>query len=160
MTLFRAACFTATGYDPIPMVPCSELSAIIDLNHLPGAIFCSREEEAIALGAGLFLGGKSPLVMMQSSGLMSSMNTIGSLLVAYSLPITLLIAMRGGSTERNPTQIPAARAVRTALLNMECQLIEAIPQQVIETLSTIGPKNAKNHETAQTPKIVLMGGSQ
>ena len=71
--------FVDTGYDATPMVPCSELNDIFDLQGLPGAVFCSREEEAVAVGAGMHIAGRQPLVLMQSSGLMSSLNTVGSL---------------------------------------------------------------------------------
>lgn len=66
--------FVDTGYDATPMVPCSELNDIFDLQGLPGAVFCSREEEAVAVGAGMHIAGRQPLVLMQSSGLMSSLN--------------------------------------------------------------------------------------
>lgn len=113
----------AKEFDAFPMVPCSEFNQVIPLFSLPNAIFCSREEEAIALGAGLCLSGRRPLVMMQSSGLMSSLNTLGSLVVAYALPLTLAVAMRGGKREKNPTQIPVAHAVEDALLAMGCTTI-------------------------------------
>ena len=47
--------FVDTGYDATPMVPCSELNDIFDLQGLPGAVFCSREEEAVAVGAGMHI---------------------------------------------------------------------------------------------------------
>lgn len=148
--------FALTGYDATPMVPCSELSEIFNLESLPGVIFCSREEEAIAVGAGLQLAGRCPLVMMQSSGLMSALNTVGSLLVAYAIPLTMLVAMRGGPLEKNPTQIPAGRAVVAALTEIGCHIVHTVHNDVTETLGTIQMDRKTVISDALRPTAVLM----
>ena len=79
-------------YDSFPLVPCSELNDMVELINLNDVFFCSREEEAIAIGAGLYIARRRPLVMMQSSGLMSSLNTLGSLVIAYGIPLVIAVA--------------------------------------------------------------------
>lgn len=144
--------FIDTGYDATPMVPCSELNDIFDLQGLPGAVFCSREEEAVAVGAGMHIAGRQPLVLMQSSGLMSSLNTVGSLLVAYALPVTLLVAMRGGADEQNPTQVPTGRAVQPSLEALGCVTITCCAGTLLSTLRTIRLNPISN----ASPTVVLL----
>jgi len=71
----------------------------------------TREEEAFGIAAGLYLGGKKPTVMLQSSGLGNSINALTSLLVPYRIPVTLVISMRGEAGEWNAAQVPMGRAV-------------------------------------------------
>jgi len=71
----------------------------------------TREEEAFGIAAGLYLGGKRPTVMLQSSGLGNSINALTSLLVPYQIPALILISMRGDAGEWNSAQVPMGRAV-------------------------------------------------
>ena len=75
----------------------------------------TREEEAFGIAAGLYLGGARPVVMLQSSGLGNSINALASLHLAFEIPVLMLITMRGGHGEWNPTQQPMGRAVRPIL---------------------------------------------
>jgi sulfopyruvate decarboxylase TPP-binding subunit len=54
-----------------------------------------REGEAIAIAAGLILGGKEPVVMHQSTGLFESGDSIRALAVDLGLPLLMLIDYRG-----------------------------------------------------------------
>ena len=87
----------------------------------------TREEEAFGIAAGLYLGGKRPTVMLQSSGLGNSINALASLNVAFEIPVLMLISMRGGEGEWNPTQHPMGRAVRPILESL------GIPHATIES---------------------------
>ncbi len=75
-------------------------------------VLATREEEAFGIAAGLFLGGRKPTVMLQSSGLGNALNAIGSLLVPYQIPALILVSMRGDAGEWNAAQVPIGRAVR------------------------------------------------
>ena len=72
----------------------------------------TREEEAFGIAAGLYLGGRLPTVMLQSSGLGNSLNALTSLLVPYQIPVLMVVSMRGDSGEWNAAQVPMGRAVR------------------------------------------------
>lgn len=54
-----------------------------------------REDEAVAMAAGAFMGGQTPAVLMQNSGLGTSLNTLISLNLIYQQPCLLLISWRG-----------------------------------------------------------------
>jgi sulfopyruvate decarboxylase TPP-binding subunit len=53
-----------------------------------------REGEAWPLAAGLHLGGKTPLVLMQSTGLFESGDALRNVLLDLKLPIFALIGVR------------------------------------------------------------------
>lgn len=94
------------------VVPCSILTALALPEPADEPIYASREDEAIAIGCGLSLGGMRPLVAFQNSGLANSLNTLGSLAIAYRVSLTVLVTMRGSPTDTNPTQIPIGFATR------------------------------------------------
>jgi sulfopyruvate decarboxylase subunit alpha len=75
-------------------------------------ILAMREEEAFGIAAGLYLGGRKPTVMLQSSGLGNSLNAITSLLLPYRIPVLIVVSMRGDdAAEWNRAQEPMGRAV-------------------------------------------------
>ena len=74
-------------------------------------LLATREEEAFGIAAGLYLGGRLPTVMLQSSGLGNSLNGITSLLLPYQIPVLMVVSMRGDAGEWNAAQVPMGRAV-------------------------------------------------
>jgi len=72
-------------------------------------ILAMREEEAFGIAAGLYLGGRKPTVMLQSSGLGNSLNAITSLLLPYRIPVLIVVSMRGDEGEWNRAQEPMGR---------------------------------------------------
>ncbi len=53
-----------------------------------------REGEAIALAAGLYLGGKHPIVVIQCTGLFESGDTLRNILYDLHLPLFFVIGVR------------------------------------------------------------------
>ncbi len=78
-------------------------------------ILATREEEAFGIAGGLYLGGRLPAVMLQSSGLGNSLNALTSLLIPYQIPVLMVVSMRGDTGEWNAAQVPMGRAVRAIL---------------------------------------------
>lgn len=54
-----------------------------------------REDEAVAMAAGAYMAGKIPAVLMQNSGLGTSLNTLISLNLIYQQPCILIVSWRG-----------------------------------------------------------------
>ncbi len=54
-----------------------------------------REDEAVAMAAGAYMAGRVPAVLMQNSGLGTSLNTLISLNLIYQQPCLLIISWRG-----------------------------------------------------------------
>lgn len=83
-----------SGFDFFTGVPCSILGGIIKAlgeDYIPSV----REDTAIGLACGAYLGGKRPCVLMQNSGLGYSLNVLTSLNLIYGIPVLLLVSYRG-----------------------------------------------------------------
>jgi sulfopyruvate decarboxylase subunit alpha len=103
-------------------VPDNPLSHVLrEFERYPDVrlLLATREEEAFGIAAGLYLGGKLPAVMLQSSGLGNSLNALTSLLVPYQIPVLMIISMRGDLGEWNAAQVPMGRAVRAILESID-----------------------------------------
>ncbi len=98
----------ARGFDLFTGVPCSlfkgllaELETHQDLSYLPAP----REDQALGVAAGAALGGKSPVVLMQNSGLGVSLNALMTLQQMYRLPTLLLVSWRGYGGQDAPEHV-------------------------------------------------------
>jgi sulfopyruvate decarboxylase subunit alpha len=83
-----------SGFDFFTGVPCSILGGIIKAlgeDYIPSV----REDTAIGLACGAYLGGKKPCVLMQNSGLGYCLNVLTSLNLIYGIPVLLLVSYRG-----------------------------------------------------------------
>jgi sulfopyruvate decarboxylase TPP-binding subunit len=54
-----------------------------------------REAESIPIAAGLWIGGKNPVVMIQNTGLFESGDSIRGLAVDINLPLLIIVGYRG-----------------------------------------------------------------
>jgi sulfopyruvate decarboxylase subunit alpha len=68
------------------------LEALVERRLFTPAV---REDEALAMAAGAFLGGKIPVVLMENSGLASAMNVLMSLHLIYTIPCVMIVSWRG-----------------------------------------------------------------
>ena len=88
----------AAGFDFFSGVACSLLSSL--LVHLsrtepPRYFSAVREDSAIGLAAGAYLGGAWPCVLMQNSGIGYCLNALTSLNLIYRIPTLLVVGYRG-----------------------------------------------------------------
>jgi sulfopyruvate decarboxylase alpha subunit len=100
----------------VPDNPLSHILAALDRDHPEvRATLATREEEAMGIAAGHYLGGGKPALLMQSSGVGNTLNALGSLLLAYQIPVVMVVSMRGDPGEWNWAQVPMGRAVAPVL---------------------------------------------
>ena len=86
------------GFTTYAGVPCSFLKSFInyindsnEINYIPAA----NEGDAIAIAAGVYLGGEYSVVMLQNSGLGNAINPITSLLQTFEIPALIIVTLRG-----------------------------------------------------------------
>ena len=86
------------GFSTYAGVPCSFLKSFInyindsnEINYVPAA----NEGDAIAIAAGVYLGGEYSVVMLQNSGLGNAINPITSLLQTFEIPVLIVVTLRG-----------------------------------------------------------------
>ena len=106
------------GFDFFTGVPDSTLSEVIaGLTERRLYVPAVREDEAVAMAAGAFMGGKAPVVFMQNSGMGTSLNTIISLNLIYLQPCLLIISWRGHDGKDAPEHLVMGQ-VMTQLLDL------------------------------------------
>ncbi len=103
----RYACevLKENGVDFASGVPCGVLRHFISyfeadaqMQLLPA----QNEPEAVGIAAGAYLGGKTPLLYMQNSGMLKATNEFGSLLIPYKIPVVSVVTFRGCEGEDAP----------------------------------------------------------
>ena len=112
-----------------------------------------REEEAVGILAGLFLGGQRGAMLIQSSGLGNTLNALGSLAMAYRIPFPLLVSLRGELGEFNPAQLHMGRAVPACL---DALTIQHVTLRSEDHLETILEGAIKTCYTAEEPFGILL----
>ncbi len=73
-----------------------------------------REAESMAIAAGLWIGGKLPLVMIQNTGFFESGDSVRGLAVDISFPLVMMVGYRGW-TRRDVPRDSAARITEPTL---------------------------------------------
>jgi sulfopyruvate decarboxylase alpha subunit len=79
------------------------------------SICATREDEAIGVVAGAWMGGLRGVVMMQTSGFGVTPNALASLIVPYNIPAILVVSERGTLGEFNIGQVIVSRTMRPTL---------------------------------------------
>lgn len=86
------------GFDLFAGVPCSALKGLFALleDH-PRLLYIPavREDVAVGLATGASLAGRRSVVLMQNSGLGTSLNAFTSLNLIYKIPLLVLVSWRG-----------------------------------------------------------------
>src|SRR5271157_2563701 len=108
----------SAGVDLLLSVPCAMLKGLLELINEAGEIqhvTVTREEEAVGIAAGAFLGGKKPAILLQNSGLGNSVNAIKSLLEFYRIPSAFILSHRGTAGEPVAAQVPMGQVTPSLL---------------------------------------------
>lgn len=107
-----AQALRAQGYDFFAGVPCSLLGGLVsELERAPELHYVSatREDSAIGLAVGAWLGGRQPMVLMQNSGLGVAVNALASLMLMYQTPALLVVSWRGQDGQDAPEHLLTGR---------------------------------------------------
>jgi phosphonopyruvate decarboxylase len=115
-----AAALLRSRFDFFTGVPCSLVEDVIAILE-PGAqapyVAAVREDAAVGLAAGAWLAGRRPCVLMQNSGLGTSLNALASLSLMYGLPALLVVTWRGYEGRDAPEHILTGE-ITPALLDL------------------------------------------
>jgi sulfopyruvate decarboxylase alpha subunit len=102
----------------IAYVPDRVLATLIKGLHANSFFTCfptAREEEAIGIVSGAWMGGMLGAVLMQTSGFATLANVLASLVLPYQLPIVMVVSERGTLGEFNYGQALVCRTMRPVL---------------------------------------------
>jgi len=118
---FRAEDVKNLVYVPDQML--GSLFALAETDAFFRLIPVHREEEAVGVLAGLFLGRQRGAMVIQSSGLGNCLNALGALAIAGRIPFPIVVGLRGELGEFNPAQFPMGRAVPGCLTALGIQQV-------------------------------------
>ena len=108
----------AQGADYFVSVPCKLLGGLINLLEQDTSITyvpANKEEEGLGICAGAYLGGKTPVLIMQNTGIGTMISSLCSLGLYYQLPVAMIISHRGSPGEPIGAQVPMGMAAKPLL---------------------------------------------
>ena len=110
--------FKANRISLIAYVPDRVLTPLIralEADEYFTVISPAREEEAVGIVAGAWMGGTRGVVLMQTSGFATLPNVLASLAVPYQIPVPMVVSERGTMGEFNIGQAMVCRTMRPVL---------------------------------------------
>ena len=99
-------------------VPDRVLTPLIDTLHADPfftCFACTREEEALGIVSGAWMGGMRGAVLMQTSGFATIPNALASLVVPSQIPALIFVSERGTLGEFNLGQAMVLKTMRPVL---------------------------------------------
>jgi sulfopyruvate decarboxylase alpha subunit len=148
-------CLKEKGFNFFTGVPCTILKDIIlILESDPDTIYIPsvREDAAIGLAAGAYLSGKSPVVLMQNSGLGYSLNAITSLNLIYKIPTLIIVSWRGFQGKDAPEHLVMGKISLRLLEIIGLPYIILTPNKIEEAIEEAG----REMENKMIPVAILV----
>ena len=142
--------------DLVTYVPDNVLRPLIDLVHTDPyftAFACAREEEAVGITAGAWMGGRRGIVLMQTSGFATLPNTLASLSVPFQIPTLMMVSERGTMGEFNIGQQMVARTMRPVL---DALMIEAHTMTRLDEMEVILDRSMIQAWATQIPCCFIL----
>nr|MDO8080536.1 sulfopyruvate decarboxylase subunit alpha [Candidatus Freyarchaeota archaeon] len=146
-------CFGVDFATSVPSNLFKNLLSLLDKNPEILHVSVTREEEGVGVAAGAYLGGKTPALVIQNSGLGNSINALASLNKVFKIPLLILVAQRGGKGETIPAQIPMGEATPRLL---DAIGIPHYTPKSVEQIPKAFQRAKKSFYTYETPVAVLI----
>jgi phosphonopyruvate decarboxylase len=126
------------GYDSFSGVPCSFLKYLINyaINH-GEYIAAPNEGDAVAIAAGVHLGGKKAVVLMQNSGLTNAVSPLTSLNYSFKFPVLGFVSLRGEVGIHDEPQHELMGKITTDLLDLMRVKWEYLSKDQVEAFSQL-----------------------
>ena len=150
-----ATLLTRHGFDFFTGVPCSlveDVIAVLEGERDAPYIAAVREDAAVGLAAGAWFAGRRPCVLMQNSGLGTSLNALASLSLMYGLPALVVVTWRGHEGKDAPEHILTGR-ITPQILDLL-----GVPYRVLsaETAAADVAWAAKEMDTLMQPVAIVV----
>jgi sulfopyruvate decarboxylase subunit alpha len=140
------------GVDHVVHLPDSSVAPVLEATTVESTLV-SREEEAVGVLVGAWLGGRRGALVCQSSGLATAFNALGSLAVPARVPFVGLVSRRGDLGEFNVAQVPAGYGMPDMLDAV------GVRNHVVDRPEDVGRRTQMAAESAfstRTPYVVLL----
>jgi sulfopyruvate decarboxylase alpha subunit len=140
----------------VPYVPDRVLTRLIGEIHADPFFTTfptAREEEAVGIVSGAWMGGLRGAVLMQTSGFATLANVLASLAIPYQIPLIMFVSERGTLGEFNYGQSLVCRTMRPVLdsLAMEHHTVTRLDE-----FEFIVDRSIKQAITTQAPVALIL----
>lgn len=137
-------------------VPDRVLTPLIKIAHDDPDLLtfvATREEEALGIVTGAYMGGMLGVLAMQTSGFATIPNALASLAVPYQIPLLMIVSERGTLGEFNLGQAMVCRTMRPVLdaLGIEHHAITRLDE-----LEFIADRSIKQAVMTQAPVALIL----
>lgn len=142
--------------DLVTYVPDKVFTPLIKRLHADGdftTIVTAREEEALGIVSGAWMGGRRGAVLMQTSGFGTIPNVLASLVVPYQVPAIMFVSERGTLGEFNLGQTLVCRTMRPVL---EALAVESHTITRHDELEFIVDRSIKQAVATQAPVVFIL----
>src|SRR5579859_5372430 len=130
------------------------LSALARQSEMKLLTACT-EDEAIAINAGLYIGGQRPILTIQQVGLLAAMNNVKGIAMDARIPTCMLVGYFGRDVTRSARQ-NAARAIHLIEPTLDTWGIPYFPIEGPDDLGAIA--SAYQHSLEHLgPSVILIG---
>jgi len=121
----------------------------------PTLITACTEDEAVGINAGLYCGGQKPMLLIQNTGLLASINCIKGIAMDASVPTFMLVGLFSRDVTKTPSEDPKR------VINMIGPTLDTweIPWYPLEEPGQIGAIAEAYQRSLETrgPTVVLVG---
>ncbi len=113
----------------------------------------TREEEALGIVAGAWMGGMRGIVLMQTSGFATLPNALASLAVPFQIPVLMMVSERGTLGEFNVGQALVAKTKRPVL---DALAIEHHTLSRLDEVEFITDRTIRQAVATQLPACLIL----
>ena len=118
-------------------------------------ITACTEDEAIAIAAGLYVGGQRPVVLIQQVGLLAALNNVKGICLDARIPTCMLVGYFGRDVTRTARDNPA-RAVHLIEPTLDAWGVPYFPLESPADLPSIAAAYRRSLDD-QGPSVILVG---
>jgi len=140
----------------VPYVPDRVLTPLIKSLHADpyfNVFATSREEEAVGIVSGAWMGGMRGAMLMQTSGFATLANVLASLVVPSQIPLIMFVSERGTLGEFNWGQTLVCRTMRPVLDSLA---MEHHTCTKLDEFEFIADRSIKQAITTQAPVALIL----
>lgn len=131
----------------------SPLLKALDADPEFDLLCAAREEEAVGIATGAWMGGRLGVVLMQTSGFATLPNALASLVMPFQIPLVMIISERGTLGEFNLGQAMVCRTMRPVL---DCLGIETHTLTRVEEADFIVSRSISQAVSTQAPVALIL----
>src|SRR4051794_13645628 len=146
------------GFTHVITVPDTHQKTLLSLlaeAKRPRLLTVCTEDEAIAINAGLYIGGQRPMLLIQNNGLLASINALKAIALEARVPTFFLVGQFARDVTRSNAESPV-RAVRMVEPTMATWGVPCYPIEGPEDVPAIARAYRQCLEE-RGPAVALLG---